>query len=367
MFLHFGKSMLSLNMERPTQESSQKLPRRLSGLFRNIADLHAHIGTSIPPSVYWHIAQSEGYKLPKRDYHEFVNFVVLDPHHKSTLKEYLDSVYHPILDKLSSGSIALEKGVYETMSGAYRSNNITLLELRGNPMKHNREGEVDLDHVIMAMLRGMERALLEYPKLHAGIIFCLDRQFSIKKNTIIVEKAIKYHSRGVVGVDFSNYDKGTFFFKDYEALLNRARDAGLKITSHSGETDSDNDMWDCIKYARPNRIGHGIKAAYDKTLMKELSKQNIVLEVCPLSNIMTRAVKDDAEMRFILQTLFENGVKVTINTDWPEMIKDAHLVKQYEYLETNKILSREQIEQTIKWSFESTFINLKNKHGNLYL
>lgn len=354
-------------MERPTQVSPSKTPRPIGGLFRNIADLHAHIGTSIPPSVYWHIAQSEGYKLPKRDYHEFVDFVVLNPKHKSTLKEYLDSVYHPILDKLSSGSIALEKGVYETMSGAYRSNNITLLELRGNPMKHNRDGEVDLDHAIMAMLRGMERALLEYPKLHAGIIFCLDRQFSVEKNSIIVEKAIKYHSRGVVGIDFSNYDIGTFHFKDYEGLINKARKNGLKITSHSGETDDTNDMWDCVTYAKPHRIGHGIKAAYDKKLMKVLSEKNIVLEVCPLSNLMTKAVKDNEEMKFILQTLFENKVKVTINTDWPEMIRDAHLIKQYEYLEVNNILSRSQIEQTIKWSFESTFINLKSKYGNLYL
>lgn len=354
-------------MERPTQASPSTTTRHLSGFFSNIADLHAHIGTSIPPSVYWHIAQSEGYKLPKRDYHEFVDFVVLNPNHKSTLKEYLDSVYHPILDKLSSGSIALEKGVYETMSGAYRSNNVTLLELRGNPMKHNKDGEVDLDHAIMAMLRGMERALLEYPKLHAGIIFCLDRQFSVKKNSIIVEKAIKYQSRGVVGIDFSNYDTGVFHFKDYAHLINKARKHGLKVTSHSGETDDTNDMWECVKYAKPDRIGHGIKAAYDKKLMKVLSEKNIVLEVCPLSNLMTKAVKDNDELRFILQTLFENNVKVTINTDWPEMIKDAHLVKQYEYLEKNNILTRSQIKQTIKWSFESSFINLNNKNGNLYL
>jgi len=340
---------------------------RYSNLLRNLADLHAHIAPSIPPSVYWHIAQSEGYKLTKRDYHEFVEFLLLTPEKKMTMKEYLDAVYHPILDKLSSGSIALEKSTYETMSGAYRSNNITLLELRGNPMKHNKEGEVDLDHAIMAILRGMERALLEYPKLNAGIIFCLDRQFSVEKNSIIIDKAIKYHSRGVMGIDFSNYDTGTFHFKNYTQLLDKARKAGLKITAHSGETDDTNDMWDCVTYAKPDRIGHGIKAAYDPKLMKVLRENDIVLEVCPLSNLMTKAVKNNDELRFILQTFFENEVKVTINTDWPEMIQNAHLVKQYDYLDKNKILTKTQIEQTIKWSFEYTFINLKNKHGNLYL
>lgn len=358
--------LLQLNMERQQKNSSSNT-LRIGGLFCPLADLHAHIAPSIPPSVYWHIAQSEGYKLTKRDYHEFVDFLVLSPTKKMTLREYLNQIYHPILDKLSSGSIALEKSTYETMSGAYRSNNITLLELRGNPMKHNKEGEVDLDHVIMAMLRGMERALLEYPKLKAGLIFCLDRQFPYEKNAIIVEKALKYRNRGVVGIDFSNYDTGTFHFKDYAAILQKARRKGLKITAHSGETEDTNDMWDCVRFANPHRIGHGIRAAYDKKLMEVIREKNIVLEVCPFSNLMTKAVKDDNELRFILQTFFENNIKVTINTDWPEMIQGAHLFNQYKYLEENKILSRKQILQTIKWSFQHTFINLHKKHGNLYL
>src|SRR3989338_11533466 len=88
-------------------------------LFFKLADLHAHLAPSISPAIYWHIANSEGYKLPKRDYHEFIQFVVLSPKSKRTLKEYLDTIYHPILDKLSSGASALERGVYESFIGAY--------------------------------------------------------------------------------------------------------------------------------------------------------------------------------------------------------------------------------------------------------
>lgn len=334
---------------------------------RELAELHAHFAPSISPAVYWHIAQSDGYKLPKREYRDFIEYVVLSPDRKMTLKEYLDDIYHPILDKLSSGAAALEKGVYETFSGAYRSNNITILELRGNPMKHNREGEVDLDHAIMAILRGMERALLEYPRLRGGIIFCLDRQFTVEKNSIIVEKAIKYHKRGVVGIDFSNYNPGGFHFKDYANLVEKARTAGLKVTAHSGETQDTNDMWDCLEYIKPDRIGHGILAAYDEKLMSELAKRGTVLEVCPLSNVMLKAVKDHEEMKFILQTLYKNGVKFTINTDWPEMIKNAHLHKQFEYIREHNMLTDEQINQTIDWAFEASFINLKNSDENLYL
>jgi len=135
-----------------------------------LAELHAHLATSINPSVYWQIAHAQGFKLPKRDYKEFIEYVMLSPEKRMSLNEYFDTIYHPLLDKLSSGTYALETAVYEIMSGAYR-NNITLLELRLNPMKHNNEGQQDLDHIIMACLRGMEKALLEFKQLHAGIIF----------------------------------------------------------------------------------------------------------------------------------------------------------------------------------------------------
>lgn len=336
-------------------------------ILQNLPELHAHISSSIPPHVYWHIANSEGYKLPKRDYHEFVDHVVLSPERKMSLKDYLDNIYHPIFNKLAAGAIALEKGVYETFSGAYRSNHITLYELRGNPMKHNREGQVDLDHAIMAMIRGMERALLEFPKLRAGIIFCLDRQFTFDQNRIIVEKAIKYKTRGVIGIDFANYNKEGFHFSDYTDLVEKARKNGLRVTAHSGETDDTNDMWECIDSINPDRIGHGVKAAYDKKLMKELADRKIVLEVCPLSNLMTKAVKDDKEMTFILQTLLENGVKYSLNTDWPETVKDAHLSQQYKYVLDKKMLTEAQAKQLIAWGFEATFIPMKENESNLYL
>lgn len=321
-----------------------------------LAELHAHLSTSISPTIYWQIAHDQGFKLPKRDFHEFVNYVMLSAHKRKPLREYFDTIYHPLLNPLSSGTYALERAVFEIMSGAYRANNITILELRNNPMKHNHEGQEDLDHIIMAMLRGMERALLQYSKLSAGLIFCLDRQFSFEKNKIIVEKAIKYHRRGVVGIDFASYNKGKFHLKDYKELINIAKKAGLKVTVHSGETNEENDMWEALEYANPARIGHGIKAAYDKELMKELVKRKIVLEVCPLSNIATKSVENIEELEFILRTFVENKVLFTINTDWPEMIEDAHLKDQFIFLKEQRILTDQELINCNKIAFESTFV-----------
>lgn len=330
-----------------------------------LAELHAHLGTSIHPSIYWQIAHDQGFKLPQRDYHEFKDFVRLSPSNKKPLNEYFEEIYHPILDRLSSGTHAVERATYEIMSGAYRANNTTVIELRNNPMKHNHGGTIDLDHMIMAMLRGMERSLLEYPKLSAGLIFCLAREFSLEKNTIIVEKAIKYHRRGVIGIDFAGPATTSFHYKNYKNLIKKAREAGLKITAHSGEVKEANDMWECIEAIAPSRIGHGIHAAYDKKLMKELVKRDIVLEICPLSNIMTNAVENEEELTFILKTLLENKVRFTINTDWPQMIENAQLRRQFQYLLERKMLTVEELERCNRIAFASTFIRGKGLEAYL--
>lgn len=320
-----------------------------------LAELHAHLATSINPSVYWQIAHQEGFKLPKRDYDEFIKHVMLTPDRKMELNDYFEQIYHPLLDRLSSGTYAVERAVYEIMSGAYR-NHIGLIELRLNPMKHNFSGEIDLDHITMATLRGMERALLEYDKLQAGVIFILAREFDFEKNKIIIEKAIKYRRRGVVGIDVAGPADARFHFTEYKELFQKAKDAGLKVTVHAGEVEEANDMWEALESIEPKRIGHGIKAAYDKALMAELVKKDVILEVCPLSNLMTKAIKDMDEMKHIIRTFIDNGVKFTINTDWPEVIEGAHLWKQFKMLKDDGIMSEEELKICNQNAFNATFI-----------
>jgi adenosine deaminase len=272
------------------------------------------------------------------------------------LETYFKLIYHPLLDRLSSGTHAVEQATYACMAGAYRSQGITLLELRNNPMKHNANAELDLDHIIMAMLRGMERALLENKQLRAGLIFCMGREFSAGQNAIILEKAIKYHSRGVVGIDMAGPAVPKFKFEEHADLFKKARKAGLHITVHSGETRGTNDMWDALKYAKPDRFGHGIYAAYDKPLMKEIVKRGIVLEVCPMSNIATKAVKDMNEMKHILRTLIDNGVRFCINTDWPEIIEGCHLRDQLAMLRDEGLLSEAELKECNRTAFEASFV-----------
>lgn len=320
-----------------------------------VAELHAHLGTSIPPAILWQIAHDMGVQLPRREYNDFFHYVTLSPERPMPLNEYFEKIYHPILDRLSSGTLAVEAAVYNTMSGAYR-NGITLIELRTNPMKHNLNAAVDLDHLIMAMLRGMERALLEHSKLSAGIVFCIGREYTVKQNAKIIEKAIKYRHRGIIGIDIAGPGRADFNIRDYESLFEEARQMGLGVTVHSGEAVDANDMWDAVKYIRPSRIGHGVLAARDKKLMAEIRERGIVLEVCPLSNLATKALADKAELKYVLRTFMSEKVPFCINTDWPEIIDNGHLRKQYRMLLDEGFLTDQELRAYTETAFKASFI-----------
>lgn len=325
-----------------------------------LAELHAHLGTSIDPAVLWQIAHSLGVKLPKSEYREFKEYITLTADRPMALNDYFHKIYHPILDKLSSGTLAVEAAVYNTMSGAYR-NGIQLIELRTNPMKHNFNAEVDLDHLIMAMLRGMERALLEHPNLSAGLIFCIGREYDLERNTTIIEKAIKYHKRGVVGIDIAGPADPNFKMRQYASIFEQACSAGLGVTVHTGEVRETDDFWDALQYLNPTRIGHGILSAYDQNLMRELATRGTVLEVCPMSNIVTEAVTGFDEISHIIRTLIDNNVKFCINTDWPETIEGGRLRHQYQLLRTRNVLSDDELRVCTDTAFAASFI----KHPGL--
>ena len=90
-------------------------------------------------------------------------------------------------EKIQSSPAAIERSIYEVIGKEYRSSRVSTIELRFNPMKRNVGGERDLDYIIAAALRGMDRACLDYG-VKAGLIFCLAREFEYDLNEILVQE-----------------------------------------------------------------------------------------------------------------------------------------------------------------------------------
>jgi adenosine deaminase len=228
------------------------------------------------------------------------------------------------------------------------------MELRFNPMKRNRGGEQDLDHIIAAAARGMDRAMLEYP-VKPGLIFCLDRAFPYELNEIIVEKAISWRDRGVVGIDIAGPESATFRVADYRHLYRRARQFGLGLTVHTGEAGPTDEVARVVELLEPDRIGHGVKAAYDPRAMAMLSERGIVLEICPTSNLNTRVVSGWDEFRWIFDTFRRNDVRFTISTDGPEMLQ-TYIRDELKTLGRLGIMSVEEQEQVAAVSMAASFV-----------
>src|SRR4026208_2221133 len=167
-----------------------------------LAELHTHLGGSGSSDIRWGLAPEQGIALPVKDYWEFDRLVTIaDPRGVADLNA-LDAIYH-WTELIQSSPIAVEQSVYGAIGGAYRSQGITTLELRFNPMKRNRGGERDLDHIILAAIRGLDRASIEYPQVRCGLVLVMDRPFAGRQNEVVVEKAIRWASRGVVGIDIA--------------------------------------------------------------------------------------------------------------------------------------------------------------------
>src|SRR5919106_1684838 len=294
---------------------------------QGLAELHTHLGGSVGSDVLWTLAHEQGIALPVKDYWDFDKLVTVDPRGVAGLPE-LDQIYR-WTELIQSSPLAVERSVHGAIGGAYRTQNITTLELRFNPMKRNRGGERDLDHIIMAAIRGLDRASLEYPRVRAGLILMMDRTFTREQNEIIVEKAIRYAARGIVGVDIAGPRPGggRYSYRELAPLVEEARAAGLGITIHVGEEggrDGLEEIGEVVEHLRPERIGHGILAAQDEGTMRLLREAGTVLELCPTSNLLTRALPDEDALRDTLRAFVDRGVAFTIATDGPEMMR-THL------------------------------------------
>jgi adenosine deaminase len=317
-----------------------------------LAELHVHLGSSVDPAVMWEIAHAQGIRLPTKNYWKFVDLVTVDPVRVKSFGDYLSMFRWTEL--IQSSPTAIERSVYQTIAGAYRKNNITLLELRFNPMKRNRGGEQDLDHIMMAAVRGIDRASLEYP-VKTGLIICLDRGFTRKLNEILVEKAVRYAKRGVVGIDIAGpADKG-FRYSDYGRLFRRAEREGLGLTVHAGEDEGPASVREVIEHLSPSRIGHGVRATEDEKTLELVKSSGVTLEVCPTSNLNTRVVKGAKGLRQVFEALNSHGVKYTLNTDGPEMLK-TNLRGEIDFLLKEGILDVGQVLRANSAAFESSFV-----------
>ncbi|MGH3021345.1 MAG: adenosine deaminase, partial [Gaiellaceae bacterium] len=191
----------------------------------------------------------------------------------------------------------------------------------------------------------------------------MDRTFTHEQNGVIVEKAIRYAGRGIVGVDIAGPrpDGGRYAYRGLAPLVEEARGAGLGVTIHVGEEGGRHgidEIGEVVEHLRPERIGHGILAAQDEETMRLLRTADTVLEICPSSNLLTGALADEDALRDTVRTFADRGVAFTIATDGPEMMQ-THLRDELALLLRLGALERDGCEAVNARGHSAAFVHPK--------
>ncbi len=189
----------------------------------------------------------------------------------------------------------------------------------------------------MILWRGLDLAAIydaiwrETRKSPVRAFWILDavRQFGAESAMPVAEFAVAHSDRGVIAFGLGGYEERgpAEWFRE---VFQFAKDGGLNLVCHAGETTGPESIWAALKIGA-QRIGHGIAAARDASLLEALRVRNIPLEICISSNVCTGVVPT-LEAHPIRQ-IYEAGVPIILNTDDPALFR-TDLCREYEIAET---------------------------------
>ncbi len=164
----------------------------------------------------------------------------------------------------------------------------------------------------------------------------------------------EFPSENVIGIGLGGAEsKGPA--KEYAPVFQKALSEGYKAVAHAGEDVGPESMWDAINLCHAQRLGHGITAIQDETLMEELKKTQLPIEICITSNTFTKKIVQKAKDHPV-RNFFDRGIMVNINTDDPVFFKTT-LLDEYWLCYKELKFSMDEIKQLVKNSFNHSFLS----------
>lgn len=269
-------------------------------------ELHLHLDGSVRLET--------ASELLDKDINEIKEFMIA-PNKCLDLNDYLTKFEMPI--KIMQTKENLIRIAHELVLDLEKEN-VIYAEIRFAPIKHTLEG-LSLDEVIESVLIGLKRG-----NIKTNLILCMMRDSSYDENLKIIELSKRYLNKGVVGLDLAGAE-AIYKTEKFESLFSIINSYNIPFTIHAGEADGIDSVESAINF-KTTRIGHGIRSIESIDTVKKIKDNNILLEVCPTSNVQTNVVKDYKSHP--IKKLFDLGVKVCINTD-NRTVSNTTLTNEY--------------------------------------
>ena len=212
---------------------------------------------------------------------------------------------------------------------------------------------------------GLERARLRAERelgLSVYWIFDAVRHFTIPEAERVFEKAAQMHADfpSIIGIGLGG-DERQCGSEPFRAMYARAREAGLRLTNHAGETTGPEAIWEALSIGS-ERLGHVLSAVDDRNLLQELKTRSVALELNPTSNVRTGVCPSFAAHP--LRRYFDAGLLVTLNSDDPAFF-GSDLTSEYLLAHTEQGFTRDELRNLAANSFRASFLPASAK--NLWL
>lgn len=313
-------------------------------------ELHCHLDGSVRPETMYELLLEEK-DLENISLEEFEKMVKVEDGCNS-LVEYLGKFSYPL--KIMQSKENIERITYELLEDLSKQN-VKYAEIRFAPFLFMKEG-LSFDEAVESVLKGMERAKKDFNILSNAILACM-RYESVDKSIEVVKKGEKFLGKGVVAVDLAGGEEG-FPPEKHKEAFDLAYEKGYNITVHAGETGRDENIIKSVELLHAQRIGHGIAAIKNPKVMELLKEKDIFLEMCPISNLQTKAVNSIDE--YPIREFLNNDILVTVNTD-NTTVSNTSLDKEYSLLIEELGFSIEDIMKIMENSVRATFLPEEEK------
>ena len=265
----------------------------------------------------------------------------------TSLAEYLEKFTLPGLCIMDEEG--LKEAGYDVLKSMSREN-VCYAEIRFAPLLSETE-EMSCAKVIESLLEGLEKGRADFG-VEFGVITCAMRHHSEEDNSRMIKTAREYLGCGVCAADLAGAE-ASYPMSEFMNLFQNTHKIGMPFTIHAGECGNVQNILDSVE-AGALRIGHGIAMRGNSEVQKMIREKGIGVEMCPISNLQTKAV--ESESQYPLREFLDNGIKVTINTD-NRTVSNTTMTKELQFIQEHYRITDEEIRLMMRNAVDTAFIH----------
>jgi len=300
------------------------------------------------------IALEHGIEMPEYDIETLRPFVQVMPNEAHSMQHFLGKF--TMLRQFYRSIEVIDRITREIVIDAVEDN-VRYMELRFTPKALCNITQCSVDEMVQVVSRAAQEAS-QNRNIIVKLIASMNRHESVQFGEQVLRAAVDHRKDGIVGLDLAGNEEMSGL--PFREIFREGKDEGLGITIHAGEWNGPDSIWDAVGNLYADRIGHGVRALEDPYITSMLAEREIVLEVCPSSNVLSGIFP--ALENHPLPEMMRRQLQTTLNTDDP-VICNINLTDEIYYAVKHMKLSIDDIKQTILRGARASFLPTVERHA----